>query len=131
MLYSTFTAYLGFAVNEGEYKVMGLASYGRPTLIDEVRRLIRRTPDGAFALDLDYFDFHTTAQRSYSSRFIDLFGPPRSPYEPIDLDTPRAGALPTAPPACSGFSKTCWWTSPARCAGKRACPICAWAAGWR
>src|SRR5258708_1461031 len=48
MLYSTFTAYLGFAVNEGEYKVMGLASYGRPTMVDEVRRLIRRTPDGAF-----------------------------------------------------------------------------------
>src|SRR6267154_352004 len=87
MLYSTFTAYLGFAVNEGEYKVMGLASYGRPTLVNEVRRLIRRTADGAFALELDYFEFHTTAQRSYSSRFIDLFGPPRSPYEPIDLQT--------------------------------------------
>jgi len=87
MLYSTFTAYLGFAVNEGEYKVMGLASYGRPTLVNEVRRLIRGTPDGAFALDLDYFEFHTTTQRSYSSRFIDLFGPPRSPYEPIDLET--------------------------------------------
>src|SRR5438309_2111216 len=68
MLYSTFTAYLGFEVNEGEYKVMGLASYGRPTLVNEVRRLIRRTPDGAFALDLDYFEFHTTAQRSYSTR---------------------------------------------------------------
>jgi carbamoyltransferase len=87
MLYSTFTAYLGFAVNEGEYKVMGLASYGRPTLVNEVRRLICRTPDGAFALDLDYFEFHTTTQRSYSSRFIDLFGPPRNPYEPIDLQT--------------------------------------------
>jgi len=87
MLYSTFTAYLGFAVNEGEYKVMGLASHGRPVLVNEVRRLIRRTPDGAFALELDYFDFHTTAQRSYSSRFIDLFGQPRNPYEPIDLQT--------------------------------------------
>ncbi len=87
MLYSTFTAYLGFKVNEDEYKVMGLAGYGRPLLVDAVRRLIRRTADGAFALDLDYFDYHTTAGRSYSSRFIDLFGPPRSPYEPIDLDT--------------------------------------------
>src|SRR5882757_6415183 len=66
---------------------MGLASYGRPTLVNEVRRLIRSTADGAFALELDYFEFHTTAQRSYSSRFIDLFGPPRSPYEPIDLQT--------------------------------------------
>lgn len=87
LLYSTFTAYLGFAVNEGEYKVMGLASYGRPTLVNEVRRLIRRTSDGAFGLDLEYFEFHTTTQRSYSSRFIDLFGRPRSPYEPIDLES--------------------------------------------
>ena len=87
MLYSTFTAYLGFKVNEDEYKVMGLAGYGSPSLVDEVRRTIRRTPDGAFALDLDYFDFHTTAARSYSSRFVDLFGPPRNPFEPIDLET--------------------------------------------
>src|SRR5438094_3403671 len=69
MLYSTFTAYLGFAVNDDEYKVMGLAGYGRPTMVDKVRRLIRRTPDGAFALDLDYFEFHSTAARSYSSPF--------------------------------------------------------------
>src|SRR6266498_3775825 len=68
MLYSTFTAYLGFRVNEDEYKVMGLAGYGRPALAGEVRRLIRRTSDGAFALDLNYFEFHTTAERSYSSR---------------------------------------------------------------
>jgi carbamoyltransferase len=87
MLYSTFTAYLGFKVNEDEYKVMGLAAYGQPTLVEQVRKLIRRTPDGAFALDVDYFEFHTTAERSYSSRFVDLFGRPRNPYEPIDLDT--------------------------------------------
>src|SRR5438093_11894807 len=87
MLYSTFTAYLGFAVNEDEYKVMALAAYGRPTLADQVRQVIRRTPDGAFTLDLDYFEYHTTARRSYSSRFVDLFGPPRNPYEPIDLET--------------------------------------------
>src|ERR1044071_4895607 len=86
MLYSTFTAYLGFKVNEDEYKVMGLAGYGRPTLVEQVRKLIRRTPDGAFALDLDFFEFHTTAERCYSSRFIELFGPPRNPYEAIDLD---------------------------------------------
>ena len=87
LLYSTFTAFLGFAVNEGEYKVMGLASYGRPAFIDAVRKVVSRTPDGAFALDLTYFAFQTTAERSYSARFIDLFGPPRSPYDPIALDT--------------------------------------------
>jgi carbamoyltransferase len=74
-------------VNEDEYKVMGLAGYGRSTMVDEVRRLIRRTPDGAFTLDLDYFEFHTTSERSYSSRFVELFGPPRNSYEPIDLKT--------------------------------------------
>jgi carbamoyltransferase len=87
MLYSTFTAYLGFAVNEDEYKVMGLAAYGRPTMTEAVRKLIRRTADGAFALDMDYFEYHTTAARSYSPRFVGLFGRPRNPYEPIDLDT--------------------------------------------
>lgn len=87
MLYSTFTAYLGFAVNEDEYKVMGLAGYGQPNMVDQVRQVIRRTPDGAFTLDLDYFEFHTTTERSYSERFIELFGPPRNSYEPIDLET--------------------------------------------
>src|SRR6202051_2722169 len=82
MLYSTFTAYLGFAVNEDEYKVMGLAAYGRPTMTDAVRKVIRRTPDGAFTLDMEYFEYQTTAARSYSPRFVALFGPPRSPYEP-------------------------------------------------
>jgi carbamoyltransferase len=88
MLYSTFTAYLGFPVNEGEYKVMGLASYGRPTMADAVRKVIHRTSDGAFRLDMDYFDFHTSAKRSFSTRFVDMFGPPRDPFEPIDLESP-------------------------------------------
>jgi carbamoyltransferase len=87
MLYSTFTAYLGFAVNEDEYKVMGLAAYGRPTMVDQVRRVIRRTPDGAFTIVPEYFEYQTTATRSYSSKFVDLFGPPRPSYEPIDVET--------------------------------------------
>ncbi len=87
MLYSTFTSYLGFPVNEGEYKVMGLAAYGQPSMVDDVRKLLQRTPDGAFQLDLSYFDFHTTAEHSYSARFLELFGPPRNIYQPLDLET--------------------------------------------
>ncbi len=87
LFYSTFTAYLGFAVNEGEYKVMGLAAYGTPDRVDDVRRVIRRTADGAFELDLSYFEFHSSVESSFSQRFVTLFGPPRSPYEPIDLAT--------------------------------------------
>ncbi|MGO8998934.1 MAG: carbamoyltransferase [Polyangiaceae bacterium] len=91
MLYSTFTAFLGFQVNEGEYKVMGLASYGKPEFVDEVRKVIRPVPGkpGAFTLDLDYFDFHTTAKRSFSDKFVSLFGPPRAPHQPLDPTTPE------------------------------------------
>ena len=87
LFYSAYTAYLGFPVNEGEYKVMGLASYGQPRFVEEVRRTLVRTPDGAFRLALEYFDFQESARRSFGQRFIDLFGPPRDPYEAIDLAT--------------------------------------------
>ena len=88
LLYSTFTAYLGFKVNEDEYKVMGLAAYGVPTMLDLVRKIVRRRADGSFALVPEYFEFQTTAAASYSSKFVDLFGPPRGPYDPIVLDSP-------------------------------------------
>src|SRR5438067_1020327 len=89
MLYSTFTAWLGFPVNEGEYKVMGLAAYGRPSFASEVRKILLRTPDGGFALDLSYFDYHLSARRSYSSKFLAAFGPARDPWDPIDLSADR------------------------------------------
>jgi len=89
MLYSTFTAWLGFPVNEGEYKVMGLAAYGRPSLASEVRKVLLRTKDGGLALDLSYFDYHLSARSSYSAKFVDAFGPARDPWDPIDLATDR------------------------------------------
>lgn len=87
MLYSTFTAWLGFEVNEGEYKVMGLASYGTPKYLEEMGRLVRRTPDGGFELDLSYFDYHLSARSSYSRKFVELFGPPRDPWQQLDPAT--------------------------------------------
>jgi carbamoyltransferase len=89
MLYSSFTAYLGFPVNEGEYKVMGLASYGRPVFLEAVRRMAPRTKDGAFSLDMSYFEFHAGATRSFSDRFVEALGPPRLPWDPLDLATPE------------------------------------------
>jgi carbamoyltransferase len=88
MFYSTFTAFLGFEVNEGEYKVMGLASYGTPRFAEEVSSIVCPTEDGAFALDLSFFDFHASGRRSWSDRLERTFGPPRSPDEPIDPATP-------------------------------------------
>ena len=79
LLYSTLTAYLGFRVNGGEYKVMGLAPYGQPRFRDELRQLLRSGPGGQFRLDLDYFDF-VRGRRMFSDRLCRLFGaPPRQP----------------------------------------------------
>jgi len=85
LFYSAVTSYLGFAVNEGEYKVMGLAAYGSPRHLNEMRRLLQRAGDGAFRLDMDYFDFMDKAESGFSRRFVDLLGPPRRSWQPIDL----------------------------------------------
>ena len=77
LLYSAFTAFLGFEVNEGEYKVMGMAPYGRPRFVEEVRKLINVERDGAFSLNLEYFDFQHSTTRTYSDAFVTLFGEPR------------------------------------------------------
>src|SRR5262249_23486678 len=87
LLYSTFTSYLGFAVNEDEFKVMGLAAYGKPIMTEQIGKLIHRTPDRAFDLAEEYCDFQTSGERSYSSKFIDVFGPPRSEYDALDLSS--------------------------------------------
>ena len=79
LLYSAFTAFLGFEVNEGEYKVMGMAPFGRPRYIDKVYKLIRIGRDGSFELDLDYFCFHYSTEKTFNGKFTDLFGPPRNP----------------------------------------------------
>jgi carbamoyltransferase len=81
LLYSTFTAFLGFEVNEGEYKVMGMAPYGSPRYVDQVRKVVRMAADGSFALDMDYFAFHRSTRLPYSRKFLGLFGEPRSPDE--------------------------------------------------
>src|SRR5260370_22507973 len=77
LLYSAFTAFLGFEVNEGEYKVMGMAPYGEPRYLDKVYELIDVNADGSFRLNMDYFAFHKSTEHSFSSRFADLFGMPR------------------------------------------------------
>ncbi len=83
LLYSAFTAFLGFEVNEGEYKVMGMAPFGKPRYLEDVSRLIRVGADGGFALDMRYFSFHHSSTDTYSARFIELFGAPRSPEAPF------------------------------------------------
>ncbi len=84
LLYSTFTAWLGFRVNDGEYKVMGMATYGQPRYIDRIMTLFHQNADdGSFRLDLDYFSFHRSINRSFSHKFVGLFGEPRAPEAPF------------------------------------------------
>jgi carbamoyltransferase len=84
LLYSAFTYYLGFRVNSGEYKVMGLAPYGSPTYRDRILgKLIDLKDDGSFRLDMSYFDY-ATGLRMTNDAFAELFGGlPRNPAEPL------------------------------------------------
>jgi len=84
LLYSAFTYYLGFKVNSGEYKVMGLAPYGEPKFVDLIyRHLLDLRPDGSFVLDQRYFDYLGGLTMT-SPAFDAIFGgPPRSPESPL------------------------------------------------
>ena len=84
LLYSAFTYYTGFKVNSGEYKVMGLAPYGRPRYAQKILdHLIDLKEDGTFRLDMSYFDFATGLTMT-NHRFDELFGgPPRDPESNI------------------------------------------------
>jgi carbamoyltransferase len=84
LLYSAFTYYTGFRVNSGEYKLMGLAPYGRPKYAGLIRdHLIDVKPDGSFRLNIDYFDYCTGLTMT-NGKFDKLFGgPARKPQEPL------------------------------------------------
>src|SRR5258708_15599679 len=84
LIYSVFTSFLGFQVNDGEYKVMGMAAYGEPRYKDKVERILRSRADGSFDVDTSYVAYHYSADRSYSHRFVELFGEPRKPGTPFD-----------------------------------------------
>ena len=80
LLYSALTYYIGFKVNSGEYKVMGLAPYGEPIYADLILdKLVDLKDDGSFRLNQDYFDYCTGLTMT-NAKFDDLFGgPPRQP----------------------------------------------------
>jgi carbamoyltransferase len=79
LLYSAFTYYLGFKVNSGEYKIMGLAPYGEPIYVNKILELIDIKKDGSFRLNMDYFNYCQGLTMTNGS-FDKLFGgPPRKP----------------------------------------------------
>jgi carbamoyltransferase len=84
LLYSAFTYYTGFKVNSGEYKVMGLAPFGRPKYAQAIyEHLLDLKEDGTFRLNIDYFNYCTGLTMT-NGKFDSLFdGPPRKPESPL------------------------------------------------
>ena len=79
LLYSAFTYYIGFKVNSGEYKLMGLAPYGNPIYEDKIKKLFDLKEDGTFRLDQNYFNYATGLTMT-NKKFNNLFGEkPRNP----------------------------------------------------
>jgi len=95
LFYLAITQYLGFPHYGDEYKVMGLAPYGEPSAMEEMRRVVHLKPKGKFVLDLDYFLHHSegvsmlwedgspTIGQVFSNKMEDLLGPARKKDEPI------------------------------------------------
>jgi carbamoyltransferase len=75
MLYSTFTAFLGFKPNEGEYKVMGLAPYGNPkTFSHKFREIIYPSKKGGYTLNMEMFDYHKSDTVMFTSKLSEHLG---------------------------------------------------------
>jgi len=94
LLYSAFTYFTGFKVNSAEYKVMGLAPYGRPTYVQEILdHLIDLKDDGSFRMNMEFFDY-CAGLKMTGRKFDSLFGgPPRTPESPLtqrEMDLARS-----------------------------------------
>ena len=84
LFYSSITDYLGFAINEGEYKVMGLASFGYSK--SKPAKLVRELMDwdstsNTIISDMSYFDYHLSTSKSFNCKLEDLLGPARNPFD--------------------------------------------------
>ncbi len=73
LLYSTITDYLGFEINEGEFKVMSLSSFGKPIYKNELKEIF---DIDNFTINMDYFEFHKSPSKSFSKKLCEVFGEP-------------------------------------------------------
>lgn len=109
--YSFFTGYLGFTMLEGEYKMMGLAPYGRPVFAEAIlARVLRLVDDGGYALDTGLCDYHRALRGDFPAGIADLVGPPRAPdAEPtaahLDLAASVQAAFEAAQQHLLGWAK--------------------------
>ncbi|MEW6063424.1 MAG: carbamoyltransferase C-terminal domain-containing protein [Nanoarchaeota archaeon] len=84
LVYNAVTEFLGFKRDSDEWKVMGLAPYGKPSYCNEFKKIIKLKPSGNFKLDLSYFKFQYGGEPYYSKKFIEVFGQPRKESDPIE-----------------------------------------------
>lgn len=96
LFYSAFTAYLGFQVNEGEYKVMGMAAFGAPSFKADIAKMFTLGEDGSFALDQRWFRFSGAGDTPYTEDLVAHFGPARQSGTPFGIDL---ASLPSETPA--------------------------------
>lgn len=83
MLYGSVTHYLGFEPNSDEYKVMGLAAFGKPRFYEEFTDIVRMKDDGSYEINLEYFSPGFRGPNYLGEKFIRAFGPPRRKEEPV------------------------------------------------
>ena len=84
LFYSAFTSFLGFEVNEGEYKVMGMAPYGTPKYLNKILKTIKIDKERKrFHINPEYFNFTTPTDRLYTKKFLEVFGKPREKELPF------------------------------------------------
>lgn len=83
LLYSCFAEFLGFEVNEGEFKVMGMAAYGKPKYKNEIKKLFKSIEGFNFELDRKFFSYEYSDASNLAKPFIDLFGETRKPESPF------------------------------------------------
>ncbi|MBI3298190.1 MAG: carbamoyl transferase [Elusimicrobia bacterium] len=102
LVYSTFTAFLGFVPMDGECSTMALAAFGRPVFADEVRKMVRLDPEGLIRVDQDYFNFRNFYADPFTPRFLAaLGGKPRSFKDRLPFDCLADG--PSEAPADMNF----------------------------
>lgn len=90
LLYSVFTAFCGFEVNEGEYKLMGMSSYGEPKFKEQIYKMVKIYDDGSIFIDRDYINYHLNPSKPFSKKFISVFGPPRGERGDFNLKNNRS-----------------------------------------
>ena len=88
LLYSAFTAFLGFEVNDAEYKVMGMAGFGKPVYEKKIRDLVKISETGRITVESGLLNVKDPTKPIFGHKLLSMFGPPREPDSDFFIDLP-------------------------------------------